>query len=77
MGKRPMTDTSLTQPTSPFSTSMPFGQYAQADARGLRAPELTDDDLLADLALAGENVRARQVFEWELKRRATSLNGGF
>lgn len=77
MGKRPMTDTSLTKPTSPFSTSMPFGQYAQADARAPRAAEFSDDDLLADLSLAGENVRARQVFEWELKRRATGLNGGF
>lgn len=77
MGKRPMTDTSLTKPISPFSSAMPFGQFVQADARTSRTTEITDEDLLADLALAGENVRARQVFEWELKRRATGINGGF
>ncbi len=74
MGKRPITDTSLTKTSSPFSSPMPFGQYVQADARASRIPEFTDDDLLSDLALAGENVRARQVFEWELKRRATGIS---
>jgi hypothetical protein len=72
MGKRPITNTSLT--TNPFSSPMPFGQYVQADARATRTTEFTDDDLLSDLALAGENVRARQVFEWELKRRATGIS---
>lgn len=74
MAKRSITDTSLTKPINPFSSPMPFGQYVQADGRASRITEFTDDDLLSDLALAGENVRARQVFEWELKRRATGIS---
>lgn len=38
-------------------------------------PELFEDELLTLLALAHENRRAQQVFEWELARRQSDHRG--
>ncbi len=73
MAKRLMGDTFAPKPTTNFKPSMPFGQFSQADGRSSFHFDTTDDELLSDLALASENIRARQVFEWELKRRSTGL----
>ncbi|OYT72017.1 MAG: hypothetical protein CFK52_06550 [Chloracidobacterium sp. CP2_5A] len=36
-------------------------------------PNMFEDDLISALAVATENVRARQVFDWERARRQCAI----
>jgi hypothetical protein len=44
-------------------------QIMESMQRAKTAPNLWEDDLVAALADARENKRARQAFEWEIVRR--------
>ncbi len=65
------------------NASKPFAAPAASPARrlGMRdryrppafQPNMFEDDLISALAVATENVRARQVFDWERARRRCAI----
>ncbi|MFQ3583266.1 MAG: hypothetical protein SNJ62_11220 [Chloracidobacterium sp.] len=63
----------LKSPTSP--TPKPVRRMVRRDRHSTPTfqPSMFEDDLVSALAVATENVRARQVFDWECVRRQRTV----
>ena len=77
-----MTDKPILDPSVADSSQSPLSpatRSAQHPVRRDRSspptfqPNMFEDDLVSALAVARENVRARQVFDWERVRRQCAV----
>jgi|GEM_PF-1982385 hypothetical protein len=77
-----MTDKLVFEPSSSHlpkactsSVNTPASHLVRCDQPATSAfqPDMFDDDLVSALAVAKENVRARQVFDWERVRRQCAV----
>jgi hypothetical protein len=80
--KLTMTDKPILEPSVADSSQSPLSpatRLAQHLVRRDRSssptfqPNMFEDDLVSALAVARENVRARQVFDWERVRRQCAV----
>jgi len=67
-----VTDSSKAR-TSPVVPAVPHPVRRDRPSPPAFQPNMFEDDLVSALAVARENVRARQVFDWERVRRQCAV----
>jgi hypothetical protein len=72
MGTRHASDAALPDSFDSRPSAFSDAESVRTEPRFRAQLPASDDDLVSVLALATENVRARQVYEWERQRRASA-----